>query len=408
MRKQAGQAFILVLIVLAIGAVLVVPSLRLTGTALMGTPTVERHTKGLYAADAATEYILWKLAYDGFASQFTPENNTAELNFNVCDVPVGVTIVMRATEGKGGITLATDDKIKPTKTVDPSWVPDKNLYTYTYTIKLDHLSDDNSQGLDALYDLLPGGITDYIGPTEMRVDGGEWMTVPDPDTSQLGSKGYLKWPADYEWDPVVVNPFTSDGSDGFYGIRDFEVRQVKEIRFRMEGRLGNNDVHCNWVVLKMEDDTNTLSGPQAPITVGSPPNPGDCSDHSVMEVTKSSDPNIIPPGVETDIDYTISITNMYTQTRFIHEITDYLPPGFLFDGDKPIGGDITDEAPTVTLETINGIERTTKSSFSLRRAASRRDLGTLVFYRANTVATTAGIRARFSCRRMILHQRQGA
>ncbi|MBA7668864.1 hypothetical protein ES703_76981 [subsurface metagenome] len=107
----------------------------------------------------------------------------------------------------------------------------------------------------------------------------------------------------------------------------------------------------------MEDGTNTLSGPQAPITVGSPPNPGDCSDHSVLAVSKTSNPNIIPPGVETDIDYTISITNMYTQTRFIQEIIDYLPPGFLFDSDKPIGGDITDEAPTVTLETINGIER---------------------------------------------------
>ena len=48
-KKQAGQAFILVLIVLAIGAVLVVPSLRLTGTALMNSPIVERQIKGLYS-----------------------------------------------------------------------------------------------------------------------------------------------------------------------------------------------------------------------------------------------------------------------------------------------------------------------------------------------------------------------
>ncbi|MBA7668865.1 hypothetical protein ES703_76982 [subsurface metagenome] len=40
----------------------------------------------------------------------------------------------------------------------------------------------------------------------------------------------------------MVNPFTSDGSDGFYGIRDFEVRQVKELRFQVRGGLDNNDV----------------------------------------------------------------------------------------------------------------------------------------------------------------------
>jgi len=162
-RKQAGQALILVLIVLAIGALLVVPSLRLTGTALMGTPTVEKHTKGLYAADAATEYILWKLLYGGLGEELMQSSDpdpSAHYDFYVCEVPAAVTVVMRATVGTGGITLATDDKIKPTKTVDPSLVPDKNLYTYTYTIKLDHLSDDNSVGLDAIYDLLPGGITD--------------------------------------------------------------------------------------------------------------------------------------------------------------------------------------------------------------------------------------------------------
>jgi len=358
MRKQAGQALILVLIVLAIGAVLVVPSLRLTSTALMGTPTVERHTKGLYAADAATEYILWKLAYDDLGQDFTEDGQTANFSFNVCDVPVSATIVMRATEGEGGTTLATDDKIKPTKTVEhqylPDPVPDKRLETYTYTIKLDHLSSDNSVGLDAIYDLPPEGINEYIGPTELRVDGGEWMTVPGPDTSQLGSKGYIKWPADYEWDPVVVNPFTSDGSDGFYGMRDFEVRQVKELRFQMRGRLGNNSVHCNWVVLKMEDGTNTLSGPQAPITVGNPDNPGECVDSSVVTVAKESEPEIIQPGIETDIKYTISITNNYTQTRFIEEITDYLPPGFEYLG--PVSG-ITNEDPQVSLETIHGIER---------------------------------------------------
>jgi len=138
----------------------------------------------------------------------------------------------------------------------------------------------------------------------------------------------LKWPLDYDWDPVVVNPFTSDGSDGFYGMHDFDVRQEKLIRFMINGRLDDNQVHCNWVVLKMEDGTNTLSGPQAPVTVGNPDNPGECQDSEVIIVEKIAVPNVIPPGVATPIVYTISITNRYTSTVSIEEIRDYLPPDF--------------------------------------------------------------------------------
>ena len=139
-KKQAGQALILVLIVLAIGSMLVIPSLRLTGTSLMNTPIVERQIKGLYAADAAQEYILWKLAYDNLGQQFTVDGQSASFNFNVCDVPVNTTIVMRATEGQGGMVLATDHKIKPTKEVDPNEVDNDYSGPYTYTMSNDTMT----------------------------------------------------------------------------------------------------------------------------------------------------------------------------------------------------------------------------------------------------------------------------
>ncbi|GAH23116.1 unnamed protein product, partial [marine sediment metagenome] len=70
--------------------------------------------------------------------------------------------------------------------------------------------------------------------------------------------------------------------------------------------------------------------------------------------SKTSDPEIIQPGVPTDIEYTISITNLDDETHHIPEITDYLPPGFDYIG--PVSG-ITTEEPQVTLETINDVER---------------------------------------------------
>ena len=325
-KKEAGQAFILVLIILAIGALLVVPALNLSYTELKTSQIVGGKTRKLYAVNAAQEWMLWNLTQPGFGDDFIMgEKNVYPID--VCGTPVIVTIVLQAKEGLGGLTLVTDDVIKPTKTVLPNWVANKANYEYWYTINLEQLSANTTQGLDAIYDLPPGGITDYIGPTQLSLDGGvTWRDVPDPDTSQLVSKGYLKWPANYDLESGD-GAFSSNSGDPnyFYGIRDFEVREVKELRFLVRGSLGTG-VHCNWVVLK---PWNTLSGPQAPIKVGGDPDvPGECVDHSVLEVTKEADPPIILPGVVQRISYSVNITNMYTQTRNINEIRDFLPSGF--------------------------------------------------------------------------------
>ncbi len=317
MRKQAGQAFILVLIVLAIGAVLVVPSLRLTGTALMNSPIVERQIKGLYAADAAQEYILWKLAYDNLGAQFTVDGQEANFNFNVCDVPVGVRIIMRATEGTGGITLATEHVIKPTKTVDPDEVDNDYSGPYTYTIRLEQLSNDTSQGLDAVYDVLPKGLEYEPGTSYIRVDGGQWtQDIGEPsiyieEGEEEGEDQHrLRWPA-----------------SGFFDeeMRKFEVRQVKEIKFEVQGPLSPNKTFYNWVLLKL-GDIDTLSGPQAPIKVGT----GAGHVGGLLQVSKSSDPEIIQPGVETSIRYEVKIKNLDGNVHQIQSLTDYLPPGFKY------------------------------------------------------------------------------
>ncbi len=365
MRKgQSGQAFILVLILLAIGALTIVPALRLTDTELQSSRLIEQKTKALYAASAAQEWVLWALTNPDYVA--TMEMGvTREEQIDVCGITVDISIIMLAVEGTGAVELATEDKIKPTKTVDTGfvpdyWVPDRRLNDYLYTIKLDHLSSDTSEGLDAIYDLPPGGISAYIGPTEMRVDGGEWMTVPDPDSSQLVSKGYLKWPAEYDKD-THTGAFSSNPA--FYGMENFAAREVKELRFWVRGTLANNDTHSNWVVLKMENGTNTLSGPQAPIKVGGDPDiPPVSEGHSVLEVTKESFPSVILPGVIQEVTYIISITNMYTQTRNIETIIDYLPPGFAYDeflGSELDGEPIEILDPDVPTdpEDVNGVPR---------------------------------------------------
>lgn len=354
-KKEVGQAFILVLILLAIGTMLVIPTLRLTGTALKSSQIVQPRVRALYVADAAQEFILWKLLHDNLGVELmesTDPNPSAQYAFDVCGVPVGVGVYMRAVPGQGGIILSTNDVIQPTKSASPDTILNEATVTVTYTIRLEQLSANTTQGLEVLYDILPTlwDDSEYVtGSSYVRVDDGEWVNVPDPALEAGPVSWRMRWPADGE--------FSSDpGSPNYFnGMRDFIVRQVKELRFQMGPHAFKGEdkdvVHCNWVALK---PWNTLSGPQAPISVGDPANPGVCDDDGLLEVYKVSDPMVIPPGVETDIEYTIKITNQDGFTHHIEEITDYLPPGFDYTG--PVSGFTTLE-PIETLEEVNGVER---------------------------------------------------
>ena len=354
-RKESGQALLLILVILAIAPLMVVNLLGITGTTLKATDTIGTQTTQLYAADGATEYVIWQLLHKGWASSFTEDGQIGYLYIENCGVTVNVTVVMRAVPGQGGITLATDDVIKPTKTVEPNSRPNKDLYQYTYTINLEQLSGNTSQGLDAIYDVPPLGMLDYIaGTSEISIDGGiSWHSVPDP--FEDWAKGYLQWPADYDKDTgsgaFSLDPLDTDHY--FQGMRDFEVREVKKLRFTLEGRLDNHEVHCNWVVLK---PWNTVSGPQAPIDVGNPDEPGVCISDDVIEIIKYSDPEVIMPGVETQIRYDIDLTNHYTQTRFIEKIIDYLPPEFEYVGPSENLTTYDPQGANSTVN-INGVDR---------------------------------------------------
>ena len=396
-KREGGQAFILVLILLAIGTALVIPALQLTGTALKSSQVVLPRVRALYAADAAQEFILWKLLWDGLGAelmQSADPNPSAHYAFDVCGAPVGVGVYMRAVAGIGGMTLAGDDVIQPTKTVQPNdgVIPNDWYGTVTYTIRLEQLSSNTTQGLDAIYDILPKTLvtTDYQKDSSyLSVDGGPWKSIPDPSLEVEGGQVRLKWPADYDPD-TSANPFSSDNSSPnyFYGMRDFNVRQVKELKFDVNHEFKGEDkdsVLCNWVVLKVGDVT-TVSGPQAPIIVGNPARPGVCQAGGVIEVGKISDPEIIPPGVKTNIEYTISMTSWYNEVQHIEQIIDYLPPGFDYSGPT---GNLTTSEPLESLENVNGVERWKLHWDNLHKSIAPEETLILTFS-ANTTKDVSG------------------
>ncbi|MEK7354176.1 MAG: hypothetical protein AABZ77_06700 [Chloroflexota bacterium] len=343
--RQKGQALILTLILLAIGATMIVPALGLGSTSLKSSQIVTRQTKLLYAADAMQEFVMWKLVYDPEwrTANLGADGATANLSVDLCGIGVNAIVVMRAVPGQGGITLTTDDTIRPIKTVSPSTnISNRSLQTFTYIIRLEQLSNNNSQGLDAVYDMLPKlfGTNKYLaGSSYIRTDDGEWQSIADPSVQAFNGQDRLRWPAS--------GSFASP-------IRDFAVRQVKELKFQVRLTLPSNAddyIVYNYNVLKVGTIT-TFSGPQAPIKIGN----GSKSDNEgMLSANKTASPNIILPGEIQDITYNVTVSNNDTSTHTIDTITDFLPPEFIYVTGSTVG--FGNGNPTATNVTINGVVR---------------------------------------------------
>jgi len=82
-RGESGQAFVMLLIILAIGTLLIVPTMNLTTTSLKSSEVVYDEVRALYAADGGQEYVLWKLRWDGYGSQFYENGQRAYFTTDV-------------------------------------------------------------------------------------------------------------------------------------------------------------------------------------------------------------------------------------------------------------------------------------------------------------------------------------
>ena len=165
-------------------------------------------------------------------------------------------------EGGGGI-LAGNDVIRPTKSVSPTTGANGVIQTYTYTIDLEQVSLDNSQGLDAIYDILP---IDFPGSPTIAGTCLSANGLPPCDFSGAPLIESIAGQARLRWPDTGTFANTNPGDIGY-----FEPGQTKKLTFQVVngdlGSAGNNEVHCNWVVLKPWD---TVSGPVAPITIAPP------------------------------------------------------------------------------------------------------------------------------------------
>ncbi len=93
-NKQRGHALILVLIALASGSVIIVPTINYVSTGLIESRISQDALLDQYTADAAIEYTLWQLNYnvDDIVGQLSPENPSYDDSITVNGIEVPITI----------------------------------------------------------------------------------------------------------------------------------------------------------------------------------------------------------------------------------------------------------------------------------------------------------------------------
>ncbi|MFQ5861049.1 MAG: hypothetical protein ACE5IG_05825, partial [Dehalococcoidia bacterium] len=202
MQGERGQAFILVLILLALGSTLIAPSISLGITALQSGQIHTELLEEQYAAEGALQAVMWQLLYDpSFLEQVTGDGGGTLPTVTLNGVDVTATIGVKTPPRLSGVGLAKNYQVKPTKTVCPNGVddgPDDPCpepvapgipTTFTYIITLERLEPDDTvfDRVDKVKDGLPLGLT-YV-PNSSVLDG---VPFNDDDQTILNSSVILK------------------------------------------------------------------------------------------------------------------------------------------------------------------------------------------------------------------------
>lgn len=209
--SEKGQALPIVLALLVIGGLTIVPSLNHTFTGLNSSRMLEDSVKGVYAADAGVEDVLWSLANE------VPAPTQLSQNINQLEVDI-------LTEEKGIYTIYLGELVEPGEHFDYldivgdlAWDEEAQAYKYTITVTWLPTSGEPVIHLDQVGARIPIG---YSYQTGSAADFEDNLSTDEPDEilDVLGAY-LLNWefeppkPDVSQADPVETQTFyiTGDG-----------------------------------------------------------------------------------------------------------------------------------------------------------------------------------------------------
>ncbi len=320
-NRERGSAFILVLILLAVGTPLISSSLNLVNTGLTSKEIQTGLLEEQYSRDGGAEYAMWDLLYGDVASQLAQDGD--EINTTMVLNGVETQIIIRlsgAPSGTSTVTGAEDNRVLTSMAVecdkdgdgfddDCLALPLSDGMIARYTISLEQISPDESVGLVAIYDQLPKGF-EFIPGSVISPDGSLPEIEPLTPTN-IESPAWQIWEWDLSSSPIY-----------------FQRGVVKKFSFEAE----INDIkgrYCNRVFGKMEALPNEMSDGMTEVVVGT--DVADRCEGMGAYLIKYVDTMVALPNVNTIVTYIINVENIEQNSLHIDSIKDVLPPdGFTY------------------------------------------------------------------------------
>ena len=367
---ERGFVLVLVVIFLALGSLLLVPTLRLAYTTLNIKSLRTLALEDQYARDGAAEHAMWVLRYGGGTALLTEENQTIEYTITLNGISTDVVIQLRAEPGLSGAPLAKGGfKVLPGSSVTPTDPPPAVPTTFDYTITMQQLNPDPSTGeITQVWDQLPPGFT-YVASSSYFDDGSGPVAIGEPVVA-------LDAPSNTQtlhWD--------------FAPAIDFQVYgQTKRLTFQADATPPDNERYCNEVAFMPNAES---AGKSAFITLGTPSYNG-CAGRKVP-LTLDASPGIVPPNVTTTVTFAGTWTNLDIGAHGIDQILVVLAPGFAYVADSAaeFGSNMTTDEPAVKILS-SGREELTWNTFPVKPVPFVVDEIQTQAFKATTTPTESG------------------
>ena len=307
-KKEGGFIFILVLMLLAVGGLLIPPSLKLVSTGLKSKQIQTDRLNELYARDAGSEFAAWYLLYGSAAAQLTQDGQELTATVTLNGVETDIVIKLNgAPAGTSTVAGAEDNRVRLSMTVecdqdgdgydddclalpgeDDDDDDDDDDMVARYTIFLEQISPDISAGITALYDEVPKEFE--LIPGSVTSPDGSLIAIESVTPTNIGSEDREIWKWDFSASPI-----------------QFQQGEIKQFTF--EATIEDDDGrYCNGVFAKMESLPNEKSARTSHVVVGTDP-PDGCHGGGA-HLIKYADKNLALPNVNTVVTYIFSVENI--------------------------------------------------------------------------------------------------
>jgi uncharacterized repeat protein (TIGR01451 family)/fimbrial isopeptide formation D2 family protein len=322
LQQQDGISYLMVMAFMVLAVPLATAALGLASTLSIDSRIKTGLAKEHYAILGAAEHALYRLLYEsGYAISLepgVPDTYAITLNGQV----VTVTIEKLGDVSESGAPTSGETNLTVTKTVDPTTAQPDTLTTFTYTITV---KNENAAPveLEKLFDGLPPGFTYFPGSSSGLTTLDPSITIRQGQGS-AGDQQLLTW--DLTAQGIILAPAQS-------------VTQT----FQAQASVATG-TYCNqaWANAGGSDSG---SGPTAKVIVGNPSRT--LCVGQAAQVTKTVDNQVVATNGQEVFTYTISATNLSTETLNMDSITDLLPPGFSFIPGS-VTGNITTSDPAIS------------------------------------------------------------